>query len=269
MKYAVEPKPVEYEPLTQDLLRSLKGQELGPFSFNISLASHTKTLELLNQNTNTPDVNYPFLLPSEVWGCARVLSNYFGRLNEVAISKTKWEIYSLPGPKATLLSRSRIVDVYARKGLPYATIETATSEKNGREEKPVMKQIDEFILFHDIPEDWRYADKNIKNFESLEFKVNRRVYFRHNWDPKLWVNNIHNDWAKKWGYKSGLPEFIMYMDWIFDAHYRNKGHAAFPLIIEVSMMLPIYDGEEFEVVLSEDRVVFLQGRNERLRGVIY
>lgn len=281
MKYAQEPKPVEYDSLTIDLLEK-QGKDLmrqgqgwmGPVSFRVSPASHEKTVSLLNQNTTSKPQEYPCLLPSEFWGCARVLSNYFGRLNEVAVSRTKWEFKSTAYPGNQLYAISRILSTERRKGLSYATIETLTysidEESNNQVDK--MRQLDELLLLHEASENF-YREREVRDDTKVDMEIPRTVYFRYNWNNGLWLNNIHtDDYARRFGYERGLPEFIMYMDWMFDAVVRKKGMYVVGVTIDVPLILPVYEGDKVTVKIRDEgknhEVRFAKNNVLRLKGNI-
>src|SRR3989344_2928927 len=249
MKYVQEPKPVEYDPLTIALLEAQGKDWMSPVSFRVSSASHEKTVSLLNQNTTAKPMEYYHLLPSELWGCARVLSNYFGRLNEVAVSK-----------------------IERRKGLSYATIETVTYSHSGRTTIDHMKQLDELLLLHEAPEGF-YKEREVEDNTEADMEVLRTVYFRYNWNKEIWKNNVHtDDYARRFGYKRGLPEFIMYIDWVFDAFIRKTSMYAGGFTIDVPLILPIYTEDKVTVKVKEDskshEIRFVKGNVLRLKGNI-
>jgi hypothetical protein len=265
---------VEYKPLTIAALEATKGAWLGPVSFKISAASHEKTVRLLNQHTTERPMEYHHLLPSELWGCARVLSNYFGRLNEIAVSRTRWELQGMPFPGQQVQAKSRVVKTEVRKDLSYATIETVTSSEDSSGRMDHLRQLDELLLFHEIPSGWKYQERLVKDNEGVDLTIPRILYFRHNWDPALWKNNIHtNDYAREWGYERALPEFITYLDQIFDAFIRKTKAYAGGFIIDVPLILPLYERDNFEVRLRRESrekyaVRFAKENQLRLRGTV-
>lgn len=246
MKYRQEPKPIEYEPLTIPKLELQK--EMGPLEFTISKKSHTKSVELLNTLTSSSPVSLPTLLPSEMSGFARVLSNYFGRLNEVAVSKTRWKITGAAVPGERLKAYSRVIKTTIRKQLSFGQVETTTINQRG---EVLLVSLDELLLLHDAPLGF-YKEMKKRDEESFDYEVHRRVYHRYDWNPVIWKNNIHNDeYAQRFGYERGLPEFIVYMDWIFDAIFRQIGADAYASIINVPLILPVYIGEDIKLRLKK------------------
>ncbi len=251
MKYIHEPKPIEYEPLTRAKLEAQP--ELGPVSFRVSKGSHAKTEIYSSSNVSAQlsaqQLVLDTLRPSELWGCARVLSQYFGRLNEIAVSRTCWEIKGKAKPSESLESHCRLLSTGIRNNLPWASIETTTTNNQG---EPLLTATDEFLLFHEV-ENWKYQARHVQDSAEHDLVIPRTVYFRHNWDPTNWKNNIHTDeYARKLGYERALPEFIMYLDWIFDAVYRQEGDRAYNSIINVPLILPLYQGDRFEVRLKRE-----------------
>ena len=76
--------PVEYTPMSYSSLPV--GKTFGPIKFIVEETSRARTLELLNANNlSGQKLETEFLLPSELWGLARVLSAYLGRLNEAIL----------------------------------------------------------------------------------------------------------------------------------------------------------------------------------------
>ncbi len=268
MKYAQNPKPIEYDPLTKGLLESQ--ETLEPVYFSITPESHGKTLALLNANTSEEPITLDTLLPSEMWGLARVLSNHFGRLNEVAVSRTKWEISNRSWPGYRMKASSRLIKTETRKGLSFALVETET---RGMRSELLMYQLDELMLLHGAPEGFYFEREIVDNLDP-NFVVSREVYFRHKWDPTIWKNNVHtDDYAKRFGYEKGLPEFIMYMDCIFDAVYRREQERVNRSVIEVPLILPIYEHDKIEVKLRENLagydIRFVKDKVLRLKGSVY
>lgn len=268
MKYNANPKPVEYEPVTRTLLESQS--EFQPVYFTITPESHKKTLDLLNRHTNAEPLSLDTLFPSEMWGMARVLSNHFGRLNELAVSKTTWIVSGIAYPGQKLETTTSLVRTNVRKGLSFGFVKTETK---GQNDELLMDQLDELLLLHEAPVGF-YKEKNLPcKVEDPDISIERRVYFRHNWNPQLWHNNIHSDeYARRFGYESGLPEFVMYMDWIFDALFRLEKETAYKCRIDVPLILPVYEEDKINVALKRNQVgynvVFLKKGILRLRGNI-
>lgn len=268
MRYAQEPKPVDYEPLTRAKLEARP--ELGPVSFRVSKGSHAKTVIYSNVWASAEQLVLDTLHPSELWGCARVLSQYFGRLNEIAVSRTRWEIKGRTKPAENLESRCRLLSTGIRNDLPVALIETITVDAQGN---LLLTVTDEFLLFHEV-ENWKYRERRVQDSAEHDLAIPRTVYFRHSWEPTTWRNNIHTDeYAQKLGYERALPEFIMYLDWIFDAIYRQEGDRAYNSIIDVPLILPFYQGDKFEVRLKQENkekytIRFARDNILRLQGTV-
>lgn len=268
MKYSINPKPVEYEPVTRKTLES-QGK-FQPVCFTIFSESHKKTIDLLNRHTSAEPLSLDTLLPSEMWATARVLSNHFGRLNELAVSKTTWTVSGTAYPGQKLEAKSALVRSDTRKGLSFGSVKTDTVAPNG---ELLMGQLDELLLLHEAPIGF-YKERNLPcEVDYPDISIERGVYFRHNWDPQIWRNNVHSDeYARRFGYQKGLPEFIMYMDWIFDALFRLEKESVYKCEIDVPLILPVYEGDRIKVMLKRNQsgycVVFTKNGILRLKGTI-
>ncbi len=264
--------PLEYTPLSINNLEV--GMEFGPLEFTTKISSHIKSKSLLEESdvNGQTHINSPYLFPSEMWGWARVFSSYFGRLNEVAVSKAKWDIFRAVNPGENLVARSKVLNVEVRKNIPFTLSETITEDKQG---KRVISCLDELILLHDV--DFKFYVERGKESDvpfDNSYDRTRRVYFRHEWDNGKWINNIHtNKYAQKFGYEKGIPEFNMYMDWIFLSELERFGGFAYKNVsINIEKILPIYSGEEIRIlgrrVGEKNKVQFFRKNQERLRAII-
>lgn len=268
----MEEIPLKYTPLSKNNLK--EGMEFGPLRFVVNPSSHLKSKRLLEESdiNNQTHINSPYLFPSEMWGWARVFSSYFGRLNEVAVSRARWDIFKAVKPGENLSADSKVLRIELRNNLPFALTETVTKDEEG---KIVISCLDELLLLHDV--DFEFY--NERNKECVIPKENpydrlRKVYFRYEWDDGKWINNIHTDkYAQKFGYERGLPEFIMYMDWIFLSQLERFGGFAYKNVsIDIKKILPIYLGEEIRIlgrkVENDHEVQFFRGNQERLKAII-
>lgn len=263
---------IEYTPLSQSNLRV--GMEFGPIGFSITQRSHDKSKSLLEESdiNRQTRITTPQLFPSEMWGMARVFSSYFGRLNELAVSRTTWEIYGTALPDQKLRTKSKVVNVQTRNNLPFATTETTTEDKNGT---LLLRSLDELLLLHDV-HDLFYKEraKETTPPDNPAYDRTRRVYFRYDWNNGKWLNNIHTDeYAQKFGYERGLPEFIMYMDWIFLSQLEQFGKEAYSgRTINLQKILPIYKNEIIRITetrgAQHSTVQFFRGNQERVNALV-
>lgn len=264
--------PIEYIPLSQSKLGV--GMEFGPVEFSVKLSSHEKSRQLLEKSDHHQQtrISTPFLYLSEVWGWARVFSAYFGRLNEAAVSRATWEIYGTALPDQKLKAKSKVVNVQTRNNLPFATAETTTEDENGN---LLLKSLDELFLLHDV--NYPFYQERAKETippENLTYDRTRRVYFRYDWDNGQWLNNIHTDkYAQRFGYERGLPEFIMYMDWIFLSQLEQFGEEAYSgRTINLQKILPIYKNEIIRITetrgAQHSTVQFFRGNQERVNALV-
>lgn len=259
--------PTAYTPLSWSSLE--KGMQFGEHCFRVKQHSHEKSKQFIEESDleKKTSIVTPFLFPSEMWGCARVLSQYFGRLNEVAVSQSCWNIYGKVLPEESLFAKSRVVKKQMRNELPFVVFKTVTKDSNNH---LLISCEDEFLLLHDVDTEF-YQERGKTGIvpKSPDYECLREVYFRHVWDDGKWFNNIHtDDYARSFGYERGLPEFIMYMDWTFlpilercrDVVYNGT-------TIETKKILPIYKDEIIKVVAENYRhqsaVRFFRGNQER------
>ncbi len=270
-----ESMPIEYIPLKYENV--IVGQEYGPLSYIVKPHSHLKTLRLLenSQLNGHEHMHTDLLLPSEIWGWARTLSKYFGRLNAIAVTNSRWEIFGSALADQLLIASTEISNKYIRRGLPYIEAITTTKNEHGQ---ILLKAKETVLLTSDITAPF-YVEKDkpaIHLPESPIYDVTRKVYFRHQWNGNEWKNNMHvDDYAQSFGYKRGLPEFIVYMDWIFMTVFSRLGEMAFNRIcIETDKILPIYEGEAIRIVSEKTApfsydVRFFNSTRERLQGKIF
>jgi hypothetical protein len=264
--------PREYVPIIPSKLKV--GTEYGPIEFIIKSQTHEKSRELLEKSDTNQQTRIatPYLFPSEMWGLARVLAVYFGRLNECAITRAKWQLYSTASQNQKLTARSKVKGIHTRNKLPFATVETKTMDDNGN---TLMCCLDEFLMLHDVHQPfYREQNKEKEIPENLAYDRTRKVYFRHVWDDGNWNNNIHTDeYARRFGYKRGLPEFIMYVDWIFLSQLEQSGADAYSnTVLDLKKILPIYKNETIRIVetksLQSSIVQFFRGKQERVLAEI-
>lgn len=267
--------PVEYIPLSRDNLEA--GMKFGTCRFTVKPASNEKTATFLG--TGALSIA-PLLFPSELWGMARVLSKTFGRLNEVVLAFADWELFHIPAYAGIpVKARSEVLGKKTdeSKGLSLVKICTETSNINGQ---LLLRAVDTVLLLHDMP-GWKYKDRTVEQTYAagLVASQQRKVRMRYNWD-KMWVNNIHQDaYARQFGYDSGLPEFIVYMDWIYlaichaDAEdwYGGKRRS---MRICLKRVFPLYVEDVVTVSVHQEHpdlytVRFIRDSVERLLATIY
>ncbi len=264
--------PIDYTPLSPSNLGVGMGFE--PIEFSVKPTSHEKSRKLLEKSDlhQQTRINTPYLFPSEVWGMARVFSAYFGRLNEIAVSKATWEIYGAALPNQKLRATSKVVNIQTRNNLPFAVAETTTEDESGT---LLLRSLDELLLLHNVQHPfYQEKAKETQPSRKLIYDRTRRVYFRYDWDNGNWLNNIHTDeYAQKFGYERGLPEFIMYLDWIFLSQLEQFGEDAYTCRrIELRKILPIYEGEIIKITETREAqsstVQFFRGNQERVKSFV-
>lgn len=266
-----QPLPVEYVPLS---LRHLVEGRVVAVDFRVQASSHEKTVsELFESVGHRPSREdaYRHLLPSEVWAMARALSASFGRLNELVLARTAWAIPSMADPGDPLTGRTTIARVHRRR-LPMCTTHTETFGPDG---KLLLRAEDDILLMHDCPKPF-FVERSVVSApvpRDVLYRDVHRVYCRYEWDPAIWVNNIHTDeYARQCGFERGLPEFPVYMDWIYHAAVQAGWIGDAPYSIALQRILPMYIGDTMDVVAYEERgrlqVRFLRGETDRLVATV-
>lgn len=271
MKPIFNPKrlPIdEYIPLSLSNLSA--GMKFAPVEFKVTRESHEKTVSLLENSDleGKTKILHPFLFPSELWGTVRNLNPYFGRLKEIAFSKAKFELFGRTAmPGEILNAKSRIVKVGKKRGLPLAAVETETRNSNG---ELLMKSIVELVLLHDVNCKFYHEKNEESSFPSDPILVQeKKIYRRHDWNPEEWKASIHHDeYAKKFGYARGLPEFKTYMDHCFTALLMLEKEGAYNRAIEIKKALPVYDGEKIRLFVERKgkgyKISIFRGSQERI-----
>jgi len=267
------PLPFEYIPLCLD--NAVPGTTIGDIRFALRPASHEKTVAALIGSVERKPVAedpYPDLLPSERWAWARVMCTEFGRLNEVALARSRWEIYAPAMAGEPLYARSTIVESVRKGALAFCNGITETRNAEGT---LLIRCHDGIILTHDCEKPFFFEPEPVKAEipDALAYRNIHTVYHRYPWKPTDWDNNIHVDeYAQSCGFKSGLPEFITYMDWIYHAVSESGWRDGRPYSIQLNRVLPIYLGEKIEVVAwpagSGLQVRFLSDGFERVTATV-
>lgn len=261
------------------------GQCFGPHSFAVSQESHKKTISLLKENC-IETTNRPFTscrlsencyAPSEIWGFARTISQhkadnnklYFGGINEVALGKIEFGIYKLPKIGETLVSTVKVeTTTFTDNHLPLAIFQTTTNNQSGEK---IASSRESVILLHETKKpfyrEWTSEKADFSRIKNLlSTKGQMKIFFRHKWREDEWPENIHTDrYAQKCGFKSGLPEFKTYIDFIYSILPENLKMN--PLSINLNKILPMYLGDEisafsFKESDTEDLQIYFVSKSD-------
>jgi hypothetical protein len=270
-----EELPVEFRPLTHETLD--EGDEFET-EFRIPSSIRDKTVNLIEESdlNGITKIGFPYLMPSDMWGWARVMSKYYGRLNELILARSQWEILGKAFPEQDLYACSRIGKSFIRRKLPFVEIETITRNES---RQPLLRSKDTVLLLHGLEE--KVHDGNSVETEIPDtplVRVDKVVYFRHEWNKDKWRNNIHTaDYARRFGFKEELPEFITYMDAITMALINLNGEAIFTggTKIDLKRVLPLYRGDAISIYVEHDkrensylvRAFLKETSDERFRAV--
>lgn len=256
--------PVEYTPLCSANIKI--GQIFESKIFTVRQTSHDKTtVALMGSLAQKPRGITKRLLPGELWGWARALSPTFGRLNEVVLSRAMWDIHGTANPSALLFSRTKILSLGERHGLVFCTTQTETFTLDN--EMLLLSAVDEVLLAHDCNKKPFFSEPPPRYvFPFLlvnpRYDNEHTVYFRWSWNESEWKNNIHTDsYARECGFKNALPEFVVYMDWIYHAveesrWFLNKE----PITIQLTKVLPLYRDETVRVITNRGGEEYLHIR---------
>jgi len=229
-----------YVPLSMDTIS--KGDKFGPIKFSVKRSIYEKTmLHLKNSYFYEQKINdNSILLPSDIWGAARVLSSAqagYGQINEALIRRSNWRIYGCGFAEEELFAETEIMNIKMINNIPSAQFKTVTRNRKGR---VLLESIDELLLLHRVKFDYK---ENYTELKKNDYNYHQKVKgtFRHNvWED--WANNIHNDkFGKEHGFKQGILEFPTYINWIFQSLDASKKYKLFE--INLKNILPIYNND--------------------------
>jgi hypothetical protein len=239
-----EELPVEYIPMNLETVS--KEIEFKPVYFRVSSQTDAKTKSLLENSSleGSEKINFSYVMPSDLWGQARVLSNYYERINEALIMKSKWEIFGGAFPNELLCSESVIKGLKTIQNLPFVYLESITKNEKG---DILIKSLEQMLLLNEVNHRF-YEEKLEASFvKNPDYSCDREVYFRHIWNENKWKNNIHTKYfAQKFGFREEIPEFSVYMDWIF-LSLENPFEAYNGTEINLRKILPLYKGDKLRI----------------------
>lgn len=267
---ATQALPVEYIPMSLSNLK--EGDVYDDVTFYLQEKSHGKTISGLMQSLErrpSDESPYTALMPSEHWGFARVLCQSFGRLNEVALGGSTWDVFGLAELGSVLRSSTRVIGTSSKRGLAFFDALTETFDADSG--RLLMRCRDRLILTHDCVKPFFFEPKPVRPSlpEKLLYENRHTVYHRYPWDPSIWENNIHVDeYAQLCGFAGALPEFVTYMDWVYHAAIQSNWPMDRPFTMKLQKILPMYLGESMRIVSWTDgdsmQVRFLKGDEERV-----
>lgn len=245
--------PRGYVPMSYSSLP--EGRTFGPVDFTVSASSHQKTQALLNEHcVSGARVETDFLLPSEMWGFAWVLSTYLGRLNEGILRSVRFEGEFRAKPGDLLYGSTTVLKHWkSLSGLPFVTTRTRVTTDDGMFVSCIE---DDILLLNEVRTFPFYRERAIEQPMSInprDHVERRRVYFRYEWDDGVWERNIHTDvFARHCGYERGLPEFICYLDWGLTAVLKQWPPRGV-IRADFKKTLPLYHGDEFSIVVRRSK----------------
>ncbi len=231
-----------------------QGKNYGQALFTVNQESHQKTVELLLKSMDRKPAEkepYPLLLPSELWAMARVFSQSFGRLNEVGLARAVWRVEGGVKPASPLVAAATVTSKIPKGNMAFCSTRTDTCDASG---KLLMRAEDKILMVHDCEKPFftepAYSEAAIP--DNILYRNRHCVYFRYEWDPAVWINNIHIDeYAQHCGFERGLPEFIIFMDWIYHAAVQSNWISDQPFLISLHKILPMYRNDTIDVVAFE------------------
>ncbi len=240
---------VEYTPITFDSLNIW--DKIWPILITTKQDSHDKTMSMLNQYnlTKENDIQNPDLMPSEIRWCAKVLATKFGKLNEMLLARSIRDIYKTEKPWTPIRAELEVIGKIQHDGRPMIVTKTISKNQNWEE---LLQSIDYVVLLHDVHKQiYEEQDRTSNMSWEIVYETIREVYFRHERNEEKWRNNIHTrDYARKFGFKEEIPEYIIYMDRSFSALYKLLWEDAYNFSIRVKKLLPMYKWDKIKVKLK-------------------
>lgn len=255
-KFDAGPLPVKYSPLSRSTI--FPGMVFGPIEFQISPSSLKKQIEYWRrQHLSFVDAMehsyqmFPFLL----WCLPRVLSRWYGRLNEVIAVCSEWTINADVDPSGTLVGSVGVVKTSERSGLEFATFKSRTYVPDG-------------TVVLEAEDTWLLANKSdlriLKKLASAEKKLplNKllceqaivarwRLTMRYIWDSRQWTNNIHvEEYAQHLGYAGALIEGPLVADLLYLFCVASFGEK--PRSIRWRFTGPLYSGRETFLLVNRN-----------------
>lgn len=231
-----------------------QGRTYGKVFFSVNQESHQKTVDLLLRSMELKPSDkhtYGLLLPSELWAMARVFSQSFGKLNEVGLARAVWHIAGSVKPSCPLAASATVTAKIPKGSMAFCGTQTDTCDESG---KLLMRADDKILVVHDCEKPFfvEPAHSQATIPDKVLYRNRHTVYFRYEWDPAVWINNIHVDeYAQNCGFERGLPEFIIFMDWIYHAAVQCKWVSEAPFVISLHKILPMYRDDIIDVIAYE------------------
>jgi hypothetical protein len=230
------------------------GRSYGKIFFTVNQESHQKTVDLLLGSMEQKPAEkdpYPLLLPSELWAMARVFSQSFGKLNEVGLARAVWRIEGSAKPSCPLTASATVTAKIPKGSLAFCGTQTDTLDESG---KLLMRADDKILMVHDCEKPFfvepAYTEAPVPG--NVLYRNRHTVNFRYEWDPSVWINNIQVDeYAQHCGFERGLPEFIIFMDWIYHAGVQCNWIGDDPFVISLHKILPMYRDDIIDVLAYE------------------
>lgn len=210
----------DYIPLNPSTIQS--GQYFGTHSYSIPSSSHQHHLEYLKKGNQNCFFQFQsdFLFSFEMFPLPRVLSSIggFKRVNEIISIHGERIIHQLPKPNETLVTDVKVDKVFTKNEIVFGYFTSTTKNETG---ELLMVSIDKAILlnqtdkkkFREVILTKEQIIPTLKITSSIQ-KINTvQLFFRHKWDDKIWLNNIHTDsYAEYLGYQKGLIEAPCFVD---------------------------------------------------------
>jgi hypothetical protein len=218
-------------------------------STETALKTKNKLLESILSAEKIFNLKSENLMPSELWATARNLSQTYDKLNEVVLARSTWNILGSAKSDEKLNAKTTIKKLLK----PYILMETTTYKNN----IAILKSKDYALLLHNSNHHFIEPIPETAKGNKLG---ERKIYFRHEWNETKWRRNIHTTYAKNLGYREEIPEFIIYMDWIYSAtNARN---------IEIKKILPLYRNEKIDLLTNQNIIIFSKNGEVRLKARI-
>jgi len=259
-KYQAMQTETDYIPLNPSTIQS--GQYFGTHSYSIPNGSHQHHLEYLKKGNQNCFFQFQtdLLFTFEMFPLPRVLSSIggFKRVNEIISIHGERIIHELPKPDQTLYTEVKVDKVFTKNEIVFGYFTSTTKTATG---KLLMVSIDKAILlnqtnkkkFREVIITKEQIIPKLKITNSIQ-KINKvQLFFRHKWDDKIWLNNIHTDsYAKYLGYQKGLIEAPCFVDLLL-ANQKTGMLLKDGVKLSWNYFSPLYHGILANIFLENER----------------
>ncbi|MDZ4711117.1 MAG: hypothetical protein SGI89_02185 [bacterium] len=210
----------DYIPLNPTTIQS--GQYFGTHSYSIPTSSHKHHLEYLAKGNPNSLFQFKsdFLFSFEMFPLPRVLASLggFKRVNEIISIHGERIISRLPKIDEELFTDVKVDKVFSKNGIVFGYFTSTTKTESGvllmtSNDKAILLNQTDKSVFRKVIKEMEKTIPFLKITDSIKHINTIQLFFRHKWDDKIWLNNIHTDsYASYLGYEKGLIEAPCFVD---------------------------------------------------------